>query len=93
MERETAALTLELSASIAPEPADVDVRMRLERDARSRALTIEWWNADGVGGSHLIWPRWTPIVISLVPSSSSAVAWTVSLLQHTHATTEERANV
>ena len=48
------ALTMTLSANLAPEPAEVSVRMRIEPDPRSRLLLIEWWSADGVGGSHTI---------------------------------------
>jgi hypothetical protein len=48
------ALIMTLSANLAPEPAQVSVRMRLEPDPRSRLLLIEWWSADGVGGSHTI---------------------------------------
>lgn len=47
-------LTIKLSAHVAPEPADVVARVRVEPDLRSRGLTIEWWTLDGVGGSHLI---------------------------------------
>jgi hypothetical protein len=45
---------MELSALITPEPGTVRVRARVEPDPRSRALTIEWWTPDSVGGSHLI---------------------------------------
>ena len=48
------ALTMSLSANLAPEPGQVSVRMRVEPDARSRQLSVEWWTQDGVGGSHII---------------------------------------
>ena len=47
-------LTIQVSPTIVPAPAHVSVRMRIEPDARSRALSIEWWSGDGSGGSHLI---------------------------------------
>lgn len=47
-------LKLDLSAYYVSEPAQVTARLRVEPDARSRSLTIEWWTEDGVGGSHLI---------------------------------------
>lgn len=47
-------LRLDLSAYYVNEPAQIDARMRVQPDARSRSLTIEWWTEDGVGGSHLI---------------------------------------
>jgi hypothetical protein len=49
-----APLTLSLSTNVAPAPAQVTARVRLEPDARSRSLTIEWWSVDGAGGSHLV---------------------------------------
>ena len=47
-------LTVTLSAHIAPEPAQVVVRTRIEPDDRNRGLLIQWWNEDGIGGSHAI---------------------------------------
>ena len=47
-------LSLNASAHVASEPAQIHVRTRLEPDARNRSLTIEWWSTDGVGGSHSI---------------------------------------
>lgn len=47
-------LTVALSTHVASEPAQVVVRTRIEPDARNRALTIHWWNADGIGGSHSV---------------------------------------
>jgi hypothetical protein len=49
-----ASLKLELSAYFANEPAQVIANMRVAPDVRAQSLTIEWWTADGVGGSHLI---------------------------------------
>lgn len=45
-------LTLDISAHVATAPAQVVVRTRVEPDVRNRLLTIEWWNTEGVGGSH-----------------------------------------
>lgn len=47
-------LAIHVRTRMAREPADVLVRARVEPDPRSRELTIEWWSADGIGGSHLI---------------------------------------
>lgn len=44
-------LTMTLSTHVATEPAQVFVRVRVEPDARSRELSIEWWSQEGVGGS------------------------------------------
>lgn len=44
-------LTMTLSTHVATEPAQVSVRVRVEPDARSRELSIEWWSQEGVGGS------------------------------------------
>jgi hypothetical protein len=48
------ALTLSLSANLAPAPARVSARIRVEPDPRSRALFVEWWTDDGLGGSHMV---------------------------------------
>lgn len=48
------ALSIRIATRLAAEPAQVLVRTRVEPDARSRDLTIEWWTAEGFGGSHLI---------------------------------------
>lgn len=45
-------LTMKISSRIAVEPAEVLVQMRVEPDARSRSLALEWWSTDGIGGSH-----------------------------------------
>jgi hypothetical protein len=45
-------LTMTLSTHVATEPAQVFVRVRVEPDARSRELSIEWWSQEGIGGSH-----------------------------------------
>lgn len=47
-------LTLDVSAYYATEPAEIEARVRIQPDPRSRAVTIEWWSDDGAGGSHLI---------------------------------------
>ena len=45
---------MDVSAYVAPEPAQVVVHVRIESAARNRVLMIEWWSEDGVGGSHLV---------------------------------------
>src|ERR1043166_7576315 len=45
------ALSVSLSANLAPEPAQVNVRVRIEPDPRSRFLMLEWWSEDGIGGA------------------------------------------
>jgi hypothetical protein len=47
-------LRLAVSAYIAAAPGQITVYTRAEPDERSRSLTIEWWSAEGVGGSHAI---------------------------------------
>jgi len=47
-------LTVEVWPRVTFEKSGVFIRTRLQPDARSRALTIEWWTPDFVGGSHLI---------------------------------------
>lgn len=47
-------LTVTLSAFVASEPAQIMVRTRVEPDVQNRELTVQWWNADGVGGSHSV---------------------------------------
>jgi hypothetical protein len=48
-------LTISVSHHVINEPAQVIAFVRVEPDARSRSLTIEWWTMDDlVGGSHLI---------------------------------------
>lgn len=48
-------LTISLSHHVINEPAQVTAFVRVEPDARSRSLSIEWWTTDDlVGGSHLI---------------------------------------
>jgi len=48
-------LTISVSHHVINEPAQVTAFIRVEPDARSRSLTIEWWTMDDrVGGSHLI---------------------------------------
>jgi hypothetical protein len=51
--RET--LTINVSHHVIAEPAQVTAYVRVEPDARSRSLSIEWWALDTLaGGSHLI---------------------------------------
>ncbi len=45
-------LAVTVSTRVASEPALVVVRARIEPDVRNRALTIQWWDAESVGGSH-----------------------------------------
>jgi hypothetical protein len=47
-------LTMKLSAYTAPFKAEVTVQARVEPDARSRELVIEWVADDLSGGSHTI---------------------------------------
>jgi hypothetical protein len=47
-------LAITMSARMAPARTDVVARMRVEPDARSRELTIEWVAEDLSGGSHAI---------------------------------------
>jgi hypothetical protein len=53
-EKKAEPLKITLSARISPARSDVIVRARVEPDARSRELTIEWVAGDLSGGSHLI---------------------------------------
>ena len=47
-------LTLKTPAFIGSAGGDVMVKMRVEPDARSRELTLEWVGEDLSGGSHVI---------------------------------------
>ena len=47
-------LAVSLSAHIATAPAQLVVRTRVEPDARNRQLLIQWWNEEGIGGSHAV---------------------------------------
>lgn len=47
-------LALQLSGRFASAGQTVTLRMRVEPDARSRDITIEWVGADLSGGSHVI---------------------------------------
>jgi hypothetical protein len=53
-EKKPEPLTVNLSARISTIGSDVIVRARVEPDARSRELTIEWVADDLSGGSHAI---------------------------------------
>ena len=53
-EKKPEPLTMNLSARISTIGSDVIVRARVEPDARSRELTIEWVADDLSGGSHAI---------------------------------------
>jgi hypothetical protein len=47
-------LVMTMSSHVAPAESDVIVRARVEPDARSRELIIEWVGDDLSGGSHAI---------------------------------------
>ncbi len=47
-----APLTLALSAHVAPAPAQVTARIRVEPSTAARRLSVEWWQEDGAGGLH-----------------------------------------
>ena len=53
-EKKPEPLAIRMSASMAAKDSDVIVRMRVEPDARSRELTVEWVADDLSGGSHAI---------------------------------------
>jgi len=53
-EKKPEALEMTLSASVLPAKSYVTVRARIQPDARSRELTIEWVGDDLSGGSHLV---------------------------------------
>ncbi len=53
-EKQPDALAMRLSATISPTSGNVIVRARVEPDARSRELTIEWVADDLSGGLHAI---------------------------------------
>ena len=53
-EKKPEPLSVKLSARISTIGSDVIVRARVEPDARSRELTIEWIGDDLSGGSHAI---------------------------------------
>jgi hypothetical protein len=47
-------LQLDVYPRITSDQGDAWVRLRIEPDARSRSLDLEWFSADGGGGAHLI---------------------------------------
>ena len=47
-------LELDVYPRIASVSSDAWVRLRIEPDARSRSVDLEWFSAEGGGGSHLI---------------------------------------
>ena len=47
-------LQLDVYPRIASDQGDAWVRLRIEPDARSRSLDLEWFSAEGGGGAHLI---------------------------------------
>jgi hypothetical protein len=47
-------LEIDVYPRIASEHSDAWVRLRIEPDARSRSVDLEWFSADGGGGAHLI---------------------------------------
>lgn len=53
-EKKPEPLVIKTSASVAPADTDVVVRLRVEPDARSRELTVEWVADDLSGGAHAI---------------------------------------
>jgi hypothetical protein len=53
-ERRTEPLEIDVYPRIASEHSDAWVRLRIEPDARSRTVDLEWFSADGGGGAHLI---------------------------------------
>lgn len=53
-EKEPKKLTMSLSANVAVARNEVTVRTRVEPDARSRELIIEWVADDLSGGSHAV---------------------------------------
>ena len=53
-EKQPKALTMSLSANVSVARNEVTVRARVEPDARSRELVIEWVSDDLSGGSHAI---------------------------------------
>ncbi len=53
-EKQPKALTISLSANVSVARNEVTVRARVEPDARSRELVIEWVSDDLSGGSHAI---------------------------------------
>ena len=47
-------LQMDVYPRITSDQGDAWVRLRIEPDARSRSLDLEWFSADGGGGAHLI---------------------------------------
>ena len=47
-------LEIDVYPRIASANSDAWVRLRIEPDARSRSVDLEWFSADGGGGAHLI---------------------------------------
>jgi hypothetical protein len=47
-------LELDVYPRIASAQSDAWVRLRIEPDARSRSVDLEWFSAEGGGGAHLI---------------------------------------
>jgi len=47
-------LQLDVYPRITSAQSDAWIRLRVEPDARSRSIELEWFSADGGGGAHLI---------------------------------------
>jgi hypothetical protein len=47
-------LEIDVYPRITSAQSDAWVRLRIEPDARSRSVDLEWFSADGGGGAHLI---------------------------------------
>ena len=52
--RHTEPLQLDVYPRITSAQGDAWVRLRIEPDARSRSVDLEWFSAEGGGGAHLI---------------------------------------
>ena len=48
------ALSIDVYPRIVSNEGDAWVRLRIEPDARSVGVDVQWWSLDGVGGAHLI---------------------------------------
>jgi hypothetical protein len=53
-QRRAEPLEIDIYPRITSEHGDAWVRLRIEPDARSRSIDLEWFSADGGGGAHLI---------------------------------------
>ena len=48
------ALSIDVYPRIVSNEGSAWVRLRIEPDARSVGVDVQWWSLDGVGGAHLI---------------------------------------